>query len=878
MFNWRRWQVTLWPALALVLASLAVEAAPTRGPLRISGTPTRFEDSAGRTVWLSGMIICCGPFAQTNGWPWISHPMLDRIAQSGGNWANVRLGPFTRSGELERYEPYRFVGGHQYDLDQWNPAFWTDLRDTVAYARDLGIYVEIDLIDGWPFESDPERDLFSPWKAGNNLQGIADDCGILHSAPAPHHVRWLEKVAETVGEFDNVIFQVGNETSDCDGGGTSIEWEDGVILEVRAALHARGYGDRLFSTNSENGAVEALGSVDYVNMHQPGSVGIRAGKPTGVNEYREDAFDANGYTREMWNGFTSGTSFQYWRGDDDDATFDTVLTRISIFRKFLARTGLARFGEEPINFRVVGDYGREYVGFLPNGGSREIDLGPSLQEFQVEWLDPRTGLVVQGENVTASGSYFFEPPAPTGAMLVLHVYAQDGCPDCTPPTLTGWGDGDYVNLEWVNDYVGIKRFLVERKQEPSGPWVPIASNLPPETTTYADAVPPGTYSYRVNTHYLTGGSGYSNTVTVSMFAAPPPNPPVNLRPNSCAAMPPHFTWDPPPTATGYYMRASTLSGVNLINNSGITVPSHVPTPGEMAALLPHVGEPILWSVKACNNRGCSSTYAPNQTITLRRAGLRADWNGDCLSDLLVRNDVTGDLSGWMLDGAVKIGETALTPARPAAGNWLAAGTSDFDDDGQGDVLWWNQDSGNLAVWYLDGAVRRTGAAFTGLADLHWRPVATADLTGDRRAEVIWRRSDTGALSAGVQSGSVFTQQPLSPSTMDPAWSLAAVGDLTGDGRPDLLWRHTLTGALQYWAMDGLRRVGGGPVTSAGTPDQGWRVVGIWPVDQDASPDIVWQNQTSRALVVWHMNGAAHVTGEQFTPSATPAGFSAIGPR
>lgn len=880
MSDSRRWRFSLWPALALVF-SLAGQgqAAPTRGPLTVSATPTRFADRDGRTVWLNGLMVCCGPFAQTNGWPWISRPMMDRLANAGGNWAYLRLGPYTRDGELSRFEAYQSAGGHVYDLDRWNEAFWTDLHDTVAYARDKGIYVEIDLIDGWVLEDEPDR--FSPWKDGSNLQGVADDCTILHHPPAPHHVAWLEKVAHTVGEFDNVIFQVGNETSDCHGGGTSVDWEQGVIQTMRAALAYEGFGDRLFSTNSENGTVEGLTDVDYVNVHQPTAASIRARKPTGVNEYRETAFDdVNGYTFELWNAFARGTYFHYWRGDDDDATFDAVFPRITIFRKFLAGTGLAGFDEQPLGYRVVGHYGREYVAFVPGGESRAVDLGPSLQEFSVEWLDPRNGLVTQGASVTASGVQYFQAPAPTEVMRVLHLFIQDGCPGCVPPRLTGIGDGGAVRLDWATDYVGVRRFLLERKQEPSGPFVVIEQNLPPDSTSYADTVPSsGTWSYRVHVQYLTGGDGYSNTVTVTMFDAVPPNPPTNLKPASCAAWPPHFAWDAMPTATGYYIRASTVDGsVRLLANDSLVAPSYVPSPGELALFRAHIGEPILWSVNACNNRGCSPSWAQNQTITLRRE-IRADWNGDCKSDVLLRNDLTGDLSGWMLDGAAKIGETALTPARPVAGNWVAAGTSDFDDDGQGDVLWWNADSGNLSVWYLDGAVRRTGAAFTGIPDLRWRPAATGDLTGDRRADVIWRRTDTGQLSVGVQGPGGFTQQALSPSsTMDPAWELAAVGDLTGDRKPDLLWRNNATGALHYWAMDGLRQIGSGPITSAGVPGAGWRVVGIWPVDQDASADIVWQNANSRALVVWHMNGAAQASGEYFSPSATPMTLSAIGPR
>jgi FG-GAP-like repeat len=879
-------RTTLLLALLLsILAPAAHAAAPTAGPLRVGPAGTRFVDAAGRTTWLTGMLVCCEA-AQSNGWPWISRPMIDRLAQNGGNWINIRLGPFTRAGELPRFEPYHFVGGHAYDLETWNDAFWTDLHDTVAYARDRGVYAEIDLIDGWVLENPPgeDRTLLSPWKAGNNVNGVADDCSILHDAPSSHHVRWLQKVAATVGDLDNVVFQVGNETGDCQGGGTSVAWEDGVITIVRQALRNGGFGERIFSTNAQTPEVESLSSVDYVNVHphpDPEHVTLRAGKPTGVNEYPDgDGFGADDYTRELWSAFVRGTFFHYWRGDDDGTTFDTVFSRIGIFRKFLYTTGLARFETEPVGFRVVGAYGREYVGFLPYGGIREIDLGPTLREFRVDWVNPKNGVLSAGTTITASGSYVFEAPAPTAQMWAVHVYATDGCGDCTAPHLSAAPNGYTVTLDWATDLVGVRRYRIERRLQPAGAWEEIELNLPPETQTYQDTVPAptpsATYSYRVRALYLYGGSAYSNEVAVTLYNALPPAPPTNLSPTGCSALPPHFRWDPAPLANGYYLRARLVgTGEYLINNSSIAGSTYVPDAGELEHLSAHVGETLAWSVKTCNNLGCSSTYSADATIVLRRP-VRADFDGDCRSDLLLRSLSTGDLRAWLMDGASRVGETPLTPARPAAGNWSLAGTGDFDDDGQADLLWWNGDSGNLATWFMNGATRVSGATSVGFADLQWRVAATADLDRDRRADVVWRRLDTGALAVRLSTTGALVS--LDPPAMSPDFSLAAMGDLSGDGRPDILWRSASTGQLRYWFLDGTRRIAEGVVSSAAVPGFGWRVVGLWNVDQDGRSDIVWQNQFSTALVVWHMNGIQQVSGEYFSPTQSGPDLEAVGPR
>lgn len=379
--------------------------------------------------------------------------------------------------------------------------------------------------------------------------------------------------------------------------------------------------------------------------------------------------------------------------------------------------------------------------------------------------------------------------------------------------------------------------------------------------------------------YLQGGSGYSNEVAVTLHAARPAAPPVNLQPASCAALPPHFRWDAAPSATGYYLRArAAASNQMLLDNSSIVGNTYVPaTPGELSRLEAHVGQDVAWSVKACNNMGCSD-WAADVTIVLRRP-VRADFDGDCRSDLLLRQRTSGDLRAWLLDGATRTGEALLSPARPSAGNWTLAGTADFDDDGRADLLWWNADSGNLAIWFMDGATRISGVAAQGQSDLRWRVAATGDFDGDRRADILWRRSDTGELAAAFLSPVwVPRTVPLDPSAMTADWTVAAVGDLTGDRKSDLLWRHSASGELRYWAMDGVRRVGQGPVSSSSVPDLGWRVVGVWNVDQDGQPDVVWQNHSSSALVVWYMSGATHTGGEYFTPAQSGADFEGVGPR
>ena len=42
-------------------------------------------------------------------------------------------------------------------------------------------------------------------------------------------------------------------------------------------------------------------------------------------------------------------------------------------------------------------------------------------------------------------------------------------------------------------------------------------------------------------------------------------------------------------------------------------------------------------------------------------------------------------------------------------NWQIIGTADFNNDGQTDLLWMNKTTGEVDVWYMNGATPSRGA-------------------------------------------------------------------------------------------------------------------------------------------------------------------------
>lgn len=300
----------------------------TQGPLSAVGNI--FHDRFNNDVVLLGAIICCED-AKQNGWPFVTDEILDKYQQNKINFTHVRIGPNTPNSEGPEFCAYKNLGNNKVDLNQWDENFWGKLRTMIYHSQQRGIYVEISLIDAWVLE----RQELTPWAKSNNTNGIdSGNCQILSSSPKPIHEAWLKKVAKETGEFDNVLYEIGNETFDCDSK-ISEAWEKGVATIMRDELLKQGFGLRPIGTNSHKSSIENANYIDYVNKHQK-TVPTPLSKPTMVNEY-DSAFIASigptGFDKLMREAFVKGVSFHLWRGDMNKQSFESSMLKIKEFKK-----------------------------------------------------------------------------------------------------------------------------------------------------------------------------------------------------------------------------------------------------------------------------------------------------------------------------------------------------------------------------------------------------------------------------------------------------------------------------------------------------------------------------------------------------------------
>jgi hypothetical protein len=277
--------------------------------LHANGTVLTQAD--GNAFDFRGAVACCFTEAGEPDpvWPLGSVPWFDYLKEHGNiNFVHMRLGPW-RAGpgaeDAQQDAPYAEVNG-KANLDVWNNAFWTRVDLLLSEAAKRGIWVEIDLIDGWGIKHCGWGDIpaYHPWAPTNNTQGV-NEC--LPAFSGNQDV-WVRKAVEVTGRHGNVTYETSNE-----GGlvqGWTGAWETDIINAVRDEETKRGYPRHLIATNAERDVPAA----DWNEFHTNGQPAPPTGKITGTNEYNpEPSLSGTVVSANYCVARTQGSYYWLWR-------------------------------------------------------------------------------------------------------------------------------------------------------------------------------------------------------------------------------------------------------------------------------------------------------------------------------------------------------------------------------------------------------------------------------------------------------------------------------------------------------------------------------------------------------------------------------------
>lgn len=219
----------------------------------------------------------------------------------------------------------------------------------------------------------------------------------------------------------------------------------------------------------------------------------------------------------------------------------------------------------------------------------------------------------------------------------------------------------------------------------------------------------------------------------------------------------------------------------------------------------------------------------NQPFIERRLAGTSDVDSDGRADLVLElySTITGQSTGqtelWFMDGTALKGIRRL----PAAPGWRVVGVADADGNRAGDLLWRNEASGAMVLWFMANGAIASVSVLPTVSEPGWVVAGFADLNANDRADVIWRHviapSRTpivGATAVWLMEGPMVVRAEYLPNVVEGEWRLVKVLDTNGDQRADFIWRGS-TGQNVRWAMDGLTIVSMDLMTPV--PDVGWEV-------------------------------------------------------
>lgn len=232
---------------------------------------------------------------------------------------------------------------------------------------------------------------------------------------------------------------------------------------------------------------------------------------------------------------------------------------------------------------------------------------------------------------------------------------------------------------------------------------------------------------------------------------------------------------------------------------------------------------------------------------------------------------------------------AALPTLTAANR--VVGSYDFDKNGVADVLFQNGTgaAGNAAIWYLgangtfqSGAFVTENGAIASLGG--YNIVGSTDFNGDGNLDLVLYNAaldatqvwlldggQTPAILGGAAGKINLSDGGGAALKAGAGWNILGFGDFDGDGdRGDFLLRNT-AGDVKIWRFDSNTFIG---ETSLGNVAPGYTLGAIGQFNGSSATDIIWWDNTRNtttmgdATLLWTMGGSA--TGVTATPSSVGA--------
>lgn len=437
----------------------APSAEPARGPLKVlPDNPRYFTDGSGRAVYLTGSHVWrnlkdLGPGPPPPVFDYDDY--LARMKRFGHNfmrlwtWELAKYNYNRIKNEMHYSQPFPWPrtgpgkaldGGLTFDLSRLDDAYLDRLRKRVVQAGERGIYVSVMLFEGHGVQcSDPPWCWDGhPFNAKNNINNIdgnpnGDERGTeVHTLAVPAVTRiqeaYVRKIIDTVGDLDNVLYEVANEA-----GSYSTEWQYHIIHFVKEVEKGRAKQHPVGMTFQYKGGRNKTlfdGPADWISPNPAG--GYRDNPPAAdgrkvILSDTDHLWGIGGSRDWVWKTFLRGMNPIYmddyvnWIGRDTPPQ-DEIRRAMGHTLAYARRMDLAKMmprGDLASSGYCLAAPGREILVYQSKGGAVKVTLPDTPAAWSVEWFDAAAGKVAGTDKRTAAEATEFSPPIKGPAVLYL---------------------------------------------------------------------------------------------------------------------------------------------------------------------------------------------------------------------------------------------------------------------------------------------------------------------------------------------------------------------------------------------------------------------------------------------------------------------------
>jgi len=377
---------------------------------------------------------------------------LNTLAPASGR----ALAPWAR-GETPGYR----LGGNRFDLDRWDPGYFTRLKAVIEEAAKRGIVAEVTLFSayyggGWELSPlHPDNNVNETPRLPKERVQTRDNGGLLVRQEA-----LVRKLVAELAPFDNVYYEIQNEPwadrpelldlihpylaredmkddwrfwkNKVEGADTaSRDWQAHIVRVVREEEGRHG-GRHLIAQNYVNFGYplrDVDPDVDIANFHyawpQAAAWNLALRRVLSSDETGFAGGSDDTYRRQAWEFLLAGgTAFDHLdysfavgqedgtaKNDAPGGGSPALRTQLGVLRRFLEGLDLVALAPDDAVVRsapgahvgALSDRSRQYAFYVRGDGDTVLGLELPAGDWRAEWHDPRTGSRVGTETFHHQG-------------------------------------------------------------------------------------------------------------------------------------------------------------------------------------------------------------------------------------------------------------------------------------------------------------------------------------------------------------------------------------------------------------------------------------------------------------------------------------------